>query len=451
MNQRRQTGAIRSRLCSPLSLILITILSACGAPPLRLTTSPVPPAPNPISVDGSQVGLIAVVPLTTSLAPGTALGGNFDDDTALRIRESDNLMFVWQPSYECELREVVTPVLKMAGYKTLRGPGCSVFGNVEDESASADVLLGGSIDNFTWNTFNRPGRADVEVFITWELLSRRDRRVLYKEGSYGAGSVAGAPTVISGQALHDAMRESIRRILADADFVSHVRAVAAKPVEPSRVTVEPPPIPAAVDWNRPIPAETDLIHIQPTDLRPVRRGSVVERVSRAVFTLEGAEGSGSGFVITSDGLALTNYHVVKDEATISARLPDGSRVPARVLRRNELADVALVQILCDRCSTVHLGRGDAPAGTDVYLVGSPLGLTTSVTRGIVSGQRLLRGVTYLQTDAAANPGNSGGPLVEMETGEVVGILTFGLRDTEGLAFAISITDALRVLGIRYQN
>ena len=113
--------------------------------------------------------------------------------------------------------------------------------------------------------------------------------------------------------------------------------------------------------------------------------------------------------------------------------------------------MALVEILCDECSTVHLAHNDVPVGADVYLVGSPLGLTTSVTRGIVSGQRLLRGVTYLQTDAAANFGNSGGPLVKVETGEVVGILTFGLKDTEGLAFAISITDALRVLGIRYQN
>ncbi len=444
MNQHRQTGATRLPLCSPLSLILIAILSACGAPPLRLLPYPAPPAPIPISVNGSQVGGIAVVTVTTSLAPGTLIGGNFYDQGRLKL--NDIQMFVWQPRHECELREVITPVLDMTGYNTLRGPGCSIFGNVEDQSASADVLLGGSIDDLTWNSFHRPARADVEVVITWELLSRRDRRVVYKERSYGAGSAAGAPEAVFEQAFHDALRESIRRVLADTDFVSHVTAVAANPVEPSRVAGE-----AVIEWSRPIPTEGDLIRIMPSERQPVMQGSVVERVSSAVWTLEGPEGSGTAFLITADGLALTNNHVIENQASISARLPDGTRVPVQVLRRDELADVALVEILCDRCSTVHLAKDDLAVGAEVYLVGSPLGLTTSVTRGIVSGHRLIRGVTYVQTDAAANPGNSGGPLVHSQTGEVVGIVTSKFLGAEGLAFAISITDALRVLGIRYQN
>ena len=154
--------------------------------------------------------------------------------------------------------------------------------------------------------------------------------MLYKEGFYGAGS---GPE--GAQARSHAVRESIRRVLADTNFVSIARTFVDRPAEPSRVAGE-----AVIEWSRPIPTEGELIRITPSARQPVMPGSVVERVSSAVWTLEGPERSGTAFLITADGLALTNNHVFENQASISAGLPDGTRVPARVLRTDPAGDVA---------------------------------------------------------------------------------------------------------------
>lgn len=93
-------------------------------------------------------------------------------------------------------------------------------------------------------------------------------------------------------------------------------------------------------------------------------------------------------------------------------------------------------------------------GTDVFAIGTPMteSLANSVTRGVVGGLRRRGPATLIQTDAAVSPGNSGGPLVEARTGRVLGIVTLKLvaQEVEGLAFAVSIHDALRVLGIAFE-
>jgi S1-C subfamily serine protease len=211
-------------------------------------------------------------------------------------------------------------------------------------------------------------------------------------------------------------------------------------------------------WGRPIPPPTALVVIDSDLMDPGTASSVVARAGEAVVTLVLGDRLGSAFILGRDGLAVTNAHVVKGfdskgAMPLRARFPSGEEVPARVLRVAETLDAALVQVLCESpCRTVPVDLTAEPQiGDDIYLLGSPHGLELSVSRGIVSSVRFAGGATLFQTDAAANPGNSGGPMIHAETGMAVGVLTFGIVNSEGLNFAIAIQDVMRALGVRVRQ
>lgn len=158
-----------------------------------------------------------------------------------------------------------------------------------------------------------------------------------------------------------------------------------------------------------------------------------------------AQGVGSGFIISADGKILTNAHVVDGANTVMVRLSDNSEYPAKVLGKDKQSDVALLKIDANNLVPVRLGNSDQlSVGEWVLAIGSPFGLDYSATQGIVSALgRSLPNETYvpfIQTDAAVNPGNSGGPLFNTR-GEVVGINSQIYSQTggyQGLAFAIPI-------------
>jgi serine protease Do len=109
-------------------------------------------------------------------------------------------------------------------------------------------------------------------------------------------------------------------------------------------------------------------------------------------------------------------------------------------------DLAFLSTNADACTTLNFNTDVAHVGTTVYAIGNPLGLEGTVTKGIVSANRVnSSGVKYVQIDASLNPGNSGGPLVD-ESGRVVGVNTFKLKDTAGLNFAVAAEEVKAVLG-----
>ncbi len=195
------------------------------------------------------------------------------------------------------------------------------------------------------------------------------------------------------------------------------------------------------------------IVISRADLNPTRTGSLLERLADAVVTIETETGFGTAFLISEEGLALTNHHVIEGNGEIVAFLRDGRRAVGSLLRSDQRVDAALIRIDCrSLCTTAPLGdSGNVYVGDEVYAIGTPSLLSHTVTKGIVSAFRDTDGLTYIQTDAAVSPGSSGGPLVDAAGGKAVGIVTLkstGLLD-EGLGFAISIEDALRILRIEY--
>jgi len=162
-------------------------------------------------------------------------------------------------------------------------------------------------------------------------------------------------------------------------------------------------------------------------------------------------GVGSGFIVSSDGLILTNAHVVDGATELTVRLPDQREFKGKVLGTDKLTDVAVVKIDAKGLPTVKTGDPSRlKVGEWVAAIGSPFGLENSVTAGIVSAKsRALPQETlvpFIQTDVAVNPGNSGGPLFNM-AGEVVGINSQIFSTSGGymgLSFAIPIDLALKV-------
>jgi serine protease Do len=153
---------------------------------------------------------------------------------------------------------------------------------------------------------------------------------------------------------------------------------------------------------------------------------------------------GSGFIIASDGLILTNNHVVEKADEISVRTSEGAEYDAKVVGRDPKTDLALIKVTPKEGfpKPVSLGSSDAiRVGDWIIAVGNPFGLGHTVTAGIISAKGRIIGAgpydDFLQTDAAINPGNSGGPLFNMQ-GEVVGISTAIMAQGQGIGFAIAI-------------
>lgn len=160
-------------------------------------------------------------------------------------------------------------------------------------------------------------------------------------------------------------------------------------------------------------------------------------------------GTGSGFIVSSDGVILTNAHVIDGADQVSVTLKDGRTIAGKVLGADPLTDIAVVKIEAENLPTVTFGESDQlQIGEWAIAIGNPLGLDNTVTTGIISatGRNSSqigvgdKRVDFIQTDAAINPGNSGGPLLNAR-GEVVGINTAIIRNAQGLGFAIPINTA----------
>lgn len=177
------------------------------------------------------------------------------------------------------------------------------------------------------------------------------------------------------------------------------------------------------------------------------------RVARAVTPtvvsiISQGRGSGSGAIIRADGMILTNAHVVGTARTVNVGLADGRRVEGTVLARDVSLDVAVVRVTATDLPTVPLGDSDAlQVGQRAIAIGNPLGLDRTLTAGVISALNRttpqLGGETFIQTDAAISPGNSGGPLVDSR-GRIVGINSAVISGSgaSNLGFAIPINLAM---------
>ena len=184
--------------------------------------------------------------------------------------------------------------------------------------------------------------------------------------------------------------------------------------------------------------------------------TVAEKLRPAVVNLRVGKGmrggTGSGVIFAPDGFLLTNHHVVQGSEKVRVRLNDGSEMPGRVVGNDPWTDLAVVQAEGETFPYAQLGdSGALKVGQLAVAIGSPLGFESTVTAGVISALgRTLRSVSghlvdnIIQTDAALNPGNSGGPLVD-SLGRVVGINTAIIQPAQGICFAVPVNTAKTIL------
>lgn len=211
---------------------------------------------------------------------------------------------------------------------------------------------------------------------------------------------------------------------------------------------------------------TNRNRLRPVDqpeIRDAYSAAVIEAVDKAGPSVIGVrrrkrgradafDGAGSGVLVTTDGYALTNNHVVRGAEQIEASLHDGEVVQADVVGADPDTDLALLRLHASKLAHAELGDSDAlRVGQLAIAIGNPLGFHATVTAGVVSAlRRTLRGESgrliedVIQTDAALNPGNSGGALCDAR-GRIVGVNTAVIGGAQGICFAVPINTAKRII------
>jgi serine protease Do len=198
-----------------------------------------------------------------------------------------------------------------------------------------------------------------------------------------------------------------------------------------------------------MPSFADLINAAEPSVVEINVSANVSTGRRTVLE----QGAGSGWIMdATNGLIVTNNHVIAGATTITATTSDGKTYPAQVINADPTTDLAVIKINATQLQSMKIGDASKLRSGDwVLAVGNPLGEGIIATQGIIS--RLGVSVPYsatqtyndlIETTAPINPGNSGGPLIDM-SGEVIGITTLGATGVQGMGYAISMVDALPVI------
>ena len=316
----------------------------------------------------------------------------------------------------------------------------SVVGEMFDQGDDkrAEYLIGGTVKSMLVDVcypnsgfgdfMSAKGTALMEV--EWQIFNRLDRTVVatYKTrtGFEQKKSQAGGFETI----IFSAFAENIRALAASGLLKKHLVGTA------TNLTVAR--VPDAGLSKLPLVLVRDRI-MPLTD------------VVGATVLIQSGDGHGSGFLISSDGHLMTNYHVIGAAKFVKVRWSDGAETLGEVVRSDRGRDIALIKTDGRGRSPLSFRTGNISVGETVVAVGAPLDkkLQNTVTQGIHSSSRVLDGYNYLQSDVSVVPGNSGGPLVDKD-GRLVGITVSGLRINEapqGVNFFIPATEALSFLAI----
>jgi serine protease Do len=332
-----------------------------------------------------------------------------------------------------------------------------------DAIVSSDGTLGGDARQITWT------RAGVDV----DARSARDQILLDLACMPLRFSSAGRRVV---QELQMHFHPYVARMRAMKSlrtlFIVIALTIACKPYAESR-TAEADPAPAARPAEVPIPPTVNAVrrtpvvvvahNVLPSVVNIQTEATIRQRAVDPSFDPFGffagrersytSQALGSGFIWSSDGIIVTNNHVVEGASRITVNFQDGSQVAAKLIGVDPDSDLAVLRVDSKNLIAAPIGTSsDLLIGESVVAVGNPFGLSGTVTTGVVSA--LGRSVTskeagrtftdFIQTDASINPGNSGGPLLNIE-GKVIGINTAIYAQAQGIGFAIPVDRAKKVI------
>ncbi len=329
----------------------------------------------------------------------------------------------WQSTVNVAVDEMTVLVnneLYAFGYKV---PGLSPEGNMQ-----AKYYLNAEVTGIDYQIHSKKSRhpnTTCNLNVNWELVSRNNKKVLYTTKTTGLAlkQETGGNAVIL-----EAFNNAFYNLLNDSNL-------SAKLITPDKK-----------DENKTADLTTIILN---TD---IKAANDLESISQSVVTIETNGGHGSGMLVSTDGYILTNNHVVDGNTEVNVEFSNGYSFIAKVIRTSEEMDVALLKIEGKGFKALSFGNSDkVKLGDDVNAIGSPgnKSLSQTVTRGIISGNRLIENKKYLQTDVSISPGNSGGPLLNKK-GEVIGIITSKLAGDNivGIGFALPMNEALKTLNIQ---
>jgi serine protease Do len=315
-------------------------------------------------------------------------------------------------------------------------PSSDLFDTGEDHRA--EFLVAGTIKSMVVDVcfpnsgfgdfFSSRGSALMDV--EWQIFNRLDRKVV---DSFRTRTGFEQKRVQSGGI----------ETVTFAAFAENVRALAASGKLQKFLIGSP--VSLAVARSAPEVSEKIALNLPTTGL-----SNLTNAIGSTVLVQSGG-GHGSGLLVSTDGYFLTNYHVVGLAKYVKLRWSDGIETLGEVVRLDRGRDIALIKGESRGRAAFRARQGIAPVGISVFAIGAPLDrkLQNTVTRGIVSAQRVLDGYNYVQSDASVAPGDSGGPLIDDQS-DLVAITVAGIRVNDapqGLNFFIPAAEALSFLGI----
>jgi S1-C subfamily serine protease len=266
--------------------------------------------------------------------------------------------------------------------------------------------------------------------IDWQLYSRLRKQVVARVSTNGTSklekSVPGGVTRL----ITGSFASNVRELASNADFRAALSA------------------PKAFTKGFLSPGQESKIALAGSLKAPTRH--IDDAVGSVVMLLTGS-GTGSGVLVSEDGYVLTNAHVVGDDTAVRVRWPDGIETLAQIVRVAKDRDVAIVKTNPRDRTPLAIKRGAVTPGQRVYAIGTPLDkkFQSSVSSGVVSANRLIDGLRYIQSDTSIAPGSSGGALLD-ENGSVIGIAVAQYRNDgpTGINMFIPIGDAMDFLSLQ---
>jgi S1-C subfamily serine protease len=342
--------------------------------------------------------------------------------------------------WNSELGEIFFEIVSEKGYN-IKGDPTDMFGRGESV-ASAEYLVGARITEITgnicedhdwWTGYRlREYSGEMSMSVEWTVFSiftQQEELVLSTQGYFRENSPKKDGIA---HLFNQAFASSADHFANDRNFLR----IAARENE-------------AQSFNGDKGAP---VNFSPVPVRSVLIEDRLETMLPSVVTIRKGSGHGSGFVISPDGLVITNAHIVGDVTQVAVILNNSLEVLGQVIKVNKQRDVALIRIPLRVPTALPVRMEKAKVLEKVYAIGSPMttSLQSTVTTGIVSAIRGggVGGLDYIQSDAAISPGNSGGPLVD-RYGNVIGISVakFSGRGSEGLGLFVPIRSALDSLGL----
>jgi serine protease Do len=330
--------------------------------------------------------------------------------------------------------EVFQDELSKIGYNVI-----STSGQLFDtgDANKAEFLVGGTIKSMNVDVcfpnsgfgdlMSAKGAATMEV--EWQIFDRLNRTIV---DTY---------TTNTGYQQKKTLGGGIETIVFSA-FAENVRALAASGKLEKQLTGRP--------TNLSVAKSPDKVAKLDIALPKIGAGSISDAVGATVLVMSG-DGHGTAFLISESGYFLTNQHVVGAAKYVKLRWSDGVESLGEVIKHDRGRDVAIIKAEARGRKPIAVRLEQVPVGTEVYAIGTPLdrALQSTVTRGIVSAQRVLDGYSFIQSDASVVPGSSGGPLID-KSGKLVAVTVAGVRINDapqGINFFVPASEALQFLGV----